>query len=180
MAGLALLTGACGEDTPSNAVASAEGGKSSDSPSGQGEGKGDPVKYAKCMREKGIAKFPDPDSKGGMIMPEGVDPQSETFKKAEADCKEYRGADRMGGGQGGGWSTKEQVKYAECMRENGIKKFPDPDPAKGGSMLGEGSGVDPDSAQFLKADKACAQYKPQELQNGPNKGKGLGDPGAGS
>ena len=49
------------------------------------------------------------------------------------------------------------VKFAQCMRENGVD-IPDPKPAGDGSgnvVLGPGSGKDP---KFKEAQKACAKY----------------------
>jgi hypothetical protein len=130
------------------------------------------------MRDNGVSEFPDPESGGALILPDGVDSESAAFKKAEEACKKFQGAGgQQGPGAGGGWSTDDQVKYAQCMRDNGLKKFPDPDPEEGGSMLGEETGIDPNSDQFKKADKACAQHKPQEMQNMPPPQEGIGEDG---
>lgn len=75
-----------------------------------------------------------------------------------------------GGGSGSGTSTTSQaamrdkeVKYSQCMREHGIKNFPDPQP-DGGMLLkaGPGTGINPDSPQFKAAQQACAKYQPKE------------------
>jgi hypothetical protein len=75
-----------------------------------------------------------------------------------------------GGGGGSGSSTTSQaamrdkeVKYSQCMREHGIKNFPDPQP-DGGMLLkaGPGTGIDPDSPQFKAAQRACAKYQPKQ------------------
>jgi hypothetical protein len=74
-----------------------------------------------------------------------------------------------GGGGGGGTSTNAsskardtQVKFSQCMREHGVKNFPDPD-ANGGILIkaGPGTGLDPNSPQFKAAQKACAKYQPK-------------------
>jgi hypothetical protein len=50
-----------------------------------------------------------------------------------------------------------QVKFAECMRENGVD-IPDPKPGEGlGIKVGPDSGIDP--ADFEEASKACEQYR---------------------
>jgi hypothetical protein len=74
-----------------------------------------------------------------------------------------------GGGGGSGSSTPSQaamrdaaVKYSQCMRENGVKAYPDPDSQ--GRMLvkaGPGTGIDPQSPQFKTAAKACEKYQPK-------------------
>jgi len=47
------------------------------------------------------------------------------------------------------------VKFAECMRANGVPHFPDPDP-KGDSSFG----VDVSKEVFTKAVDACNDLKP--------------------
>ncbi|MDW5324482.1 hypothetical protein [Plantactinospora sp. KLBMP9567] len=44
--------------------------------------------YARCMRENGVPRFPDPEADGGIRIEGGpdLDPQSETFKAAERAC----------------------------------------------------------------------------------------------
>jgi hypothetical protein len=51
-----------------------------------------------------------------------------------------------------------QVKFAECMRENGID-MPDPKPGGGPQTfkVGGDSGIDPQ--EFEKAEKACQKYR---------------------
>ncbi|GAA2606732.1 hypothetical protein GCM10010399_42070 [Dactylosporangium fulvum] len=49
-------------------------------------------KFSQCMRENGVPNFPDPGEDGGIQFNSdtlGVDPQGETFKKAEEACKQY-------------------------------------------------------------------------------------------
>ncbi|MFI2215163.1 hypothetical protein [Streptomyces sp. NPDC020141] len=157
-----LLAGACGDDGKDKPpVASVPSAKQTSEGAAEEAGKGDPVAYAKCMRQNGVEDFPDPRSGGGITLPKGVDPQSDAFKKSEEACKEHRptrGSVEVPGGNE--WSSDDQVKFAQCMRKNGLSDFPDPD-AEGGVILGQDTGVDPKSEQFKKADEACKQYKPQ-------------------
>jgi hypothetical protein len=51
------------------------------------------------------------------------------------------------------------LKLAQCMRANGVPKFPDPS-ANGNLLLTPSSGIDPQSPQFQAAQKACARYFP--------------------
>ena len=50
------------------------------------------------------------------------------------------------------------VKFAQCMREQGIENFPDP-AGDGGTRIAVGpeSGIDPE--EFETASKACEQYR---------------------
>ncbi|MET7402811.1 hypothetical protein ABZS66_55960 [Dactylosporangium sp. NPDC005572] len=60
-------------------------------------------KFSQCMRDNGITNFPDPTEDGGIAIDVnklGVDPNSEEFKKAEEQCRQYqpgpRGSDDPG------------------------------------------------------------------------------------
>ena len=60
-------------------------------------------------------------------------------------------------------STHEKaVKFAECMRTNGVSAFPDPN-ASGGltiDAIANGSSVDTNSAAFEQALSACKDLEP--------------------
>ncbi len=75
-------------------------------------------------------------------------------------------ASDAGGGAGAGASAAEgALAFARCMREQGID-FPDPEfPEEGGARvrIGPGTGIDPSSPKFQRAQKACAK----ELKGGP-------------
>ena len=62
-----------------------------------------------------------------------------------------------------GQSTQEHfeqaLKFSECMRSHGLANFPDPG-STGGIQISSSSGVDPASAQFQAAQKACQKYAP--------------------
>ena len=91
------------------------------------------VKFAACMRDHGVAGFPDPDASGtftidGVLNGSKLDPDSATWKNALDACKSLEPA-----GFTGGKRTPEQqaqvLKFAQCMRDNGVPDFPDPGPA---------------------------------------------------
>ena len=54
------------------------------------------------------------------------------------------------------------VKFAECMRENGVSAFPDPDASGELTLDGvvNGSSLDPDRAAFKQAIRACKDLQP--------------------
>jgi hypothetical protein len=57
---------------------------------------------AQCMREHGVANFPDPNPDGGLELGNsGIDPNDSTFKAANEACKNLRPGPG-GGGSGGG------------------------------------------------------------------------------
>jgi hypothetical protein len=90
------------------------------------------VKFAACMRANGVREFPDPDASGdltidGIANGSSLDTNSAAFKQAISACKDLEPA----GFTGGKRSPEQQqaaLKFAQCIRDNGVKDFPDPDP----------------------------------------------------
>lgn len=52
----------------------------------------------------------------------------------------------------------QALKYANCMRANGVPSFPDP--SGDGNNIELGSGLDPQSPAFRTAAEACAKLQP--------------------
>ncbi|MFC5754123.1 hypothetical protein [Actinomadura rugatobispora] len=165
-AALALLVGGCGGDPEGEGKEVANVGPSggSSAPANQGAGPGvskDEVKkmalaYSQCMRKNGITEFPDPDSNGGLsIDAQKVQQFSPQFKKADAACKSLLPAPPAGGVPE---NRAAGLKYAKCMRENGVPKFPDPKPGGGIGIDGDKLGVDPAGPVFKNAEKKCQQH----------------------
>ncbi len=90
------------------------------------------VKFAQCMRSSGVSKFPDPDASGRLTIDQVVngsslDPNSAAWKKAISACKDLEPS----GFTGNKRSPEQQqaaLKFAQCIRDNGVKDFPDPAP----------------------------------------------------
>lgn len=88
------------------------------------------VKFAQCMRANGISQFPDPDASGALTIDavvngSSLDPNSPTFQQAISACKDLEPAGFMGHTR----SAQQQaaaLKFAQCMRDNGVPDFPDP------------------------------------------------------
>ena len=88
------------------------------------------VRFAQCMRDNGVKQFPDPDASGtltidGVANGSSVDPNSPTFDQALRACKDLQPA----GFTGRKRSTTQQraaLKFAQCIRDHGVKDFPDP------------------------------------------------------
>jgi hypothetical protein len=60
----------------------------------------------------------------------------------------------------GAKSSASTQTFSACMRANGVPKFPDAN-SDGGIALDASSGVNPDSAQFKAAEKACQKLEPK-------------------
>lgn len=58
-------------------------------------------------------------------------------------------------------NVEEAVKFADCMRDNGVSDFPDPD-ASGQFAYGikAGSSLDPSTAAWKRAISACNNLEP--------------------
>lgn len=90
------------------------------------------VKFAQCMRENGVRDFPDPDASGNLTIDQianrsSLDTSSAAFTQAMSACKDLQPP----GFTGDGRSPEQQkaaLKFAQCVRDNGVKDFPDPAP----------------------------------------------------
>jgi hypothetical protein len=90
-------------------------------PGGGGE---QAAKFAECMRANGVKDFPDPNAEGqfrygGISVPKAV------WEKAVGSCKDLQ----PGLFDGPGRTPEQQdaaLKFAQCMRDNGVPDFPDP------------------------------------------------------
>jgi hypothetical protein len=88
------------------------------------------MKFAECVRVNGVSAFPDPDASGeltidGIANGSSLDTSTAAFKKAIGACKDLE----PGGFMGHKRSAQEQeraLEFAQCMRDNGVKDFPDP------------------------------------------------------
>lgn len=81
------------------------------------------VKFSDCVRANGVPHFPDPDPKGEYNF--GVDVSPAVFTKAVAACKALEPPGALSSKR----SPKDQsgsLRFAQCVREHGVKDFPDP------------------------------------------------------
>jgi hypothetical protein len=126
---MGALISACGSTAPAST-----GSGSSDSSGGGGgptataHERG--VKFAKCMRSNGVSEFPDPGASGKLTVDaiangSSLDTSTPAFKQAISACKNLEPAGFMGSRR----SSQQQdtaLKFAQCIRANGVPDFPDP------------------------------------------------------
>jgi hypothetical protein len=119
---LVTLISACGSSSPTqtasgdNAAATAQKA----------------VKFAQCMRSNGVGQFPDPDASGKLTIDavangSSLNPNAPAFKQAIGACKNLEPAGFLGTKR----TSQQQsaaLRFAQCIRENGVKDFPDPLP----------------------------------------------------
>jgi hypothetical protein len=130
LAGLALialvaLISACGSTAPAKTRTGSGTGGNNPAANAQKA-----VKFADCMRNNGVSKFPDPNASGKLTIDEiangsSLDPSTPAFKQAISACKKLEPAGFMGSRR----SSQQQeaaLKFAQCIRANGVNDFPDP------------------------------------------------------
>jgi hypothetical protein len=93
--------------------------------------------FSACMRDHGVKDFPDPDASGELTIDAvangtSIDTGSAAFEQALQACEEltpsgFTGRERTSEEQDGA------LAFAQCMREHGIKDFPDPE--KGAPLI---------------------------------------------
>ena len=117
---LALISAGCGSNTPSKTgIAGSTGTGGSKKLSAQDKA----VKFAECIRGHGVPHFPDPNAKGEFIF--GIDVSPAVWQKAVDACKDLQPPGSLSGKR----SPKQQsaaLRFAQCIRDNGVKDFPDP------------------------------------------------------
>jgi hypothetical protein len=90
------------------------------------------VKFAECMRTNGVSAFPDPDASGSLTIDQvangsAINPNTPAFAKALDACKDLEPAG-FTGQQRSSQQQEEALKFAQCIRDNGVPDFPDPSP----------------------------------------------------
>ncbi|MEV0661374.1 hypothetical protein ACIBI3_06700 [Actinomadura luteofluorescens] len=120
------------------------------------------VAFAKCMRENGVEKFPDPSGGGAMISKDsGIDVESPEFKKAQEACKDLSPQNEAAKSGRPADLAKARI-WAECIRDNGVKEFPDP-AIDGNTAVVDVSALnngEADADRLDKALEACKSKRP--------------------
>ena len=116
---IALISAGCGSNAPS------ETGTASSSASRNKKltARDKAVKFAECMRAHGVSDFPDPNAKGEFEY--GVSVTPAVWKQATTACKDLQPPGTLSAKR----TPKQQsasLRFAQCIRDNGVKDFPDP------------------------------------------------------
>lgn len=143
---MVALISACGSSAPagtgtaggSSGTAGSTGGATSSGTAGTAGTAGNTqatkrrkaVRFAKCMRASGVSGFPDPSASGRLTIDavangSSLDTSTPAFTRALSACKDLEPA----GFTGGKRSPEQQsaaLRFAQCIRQNGVKDFPDP------------------------------------------------------
>jgi hypothetical protein len=122
---IVALISACGSSAPAATGSSGSGNNTAAHAQ-------EAVKFAECMRKNGVSSFPDPNASGKLTIDEiangsSLDTSTPAFKQAISACKNLEPAGFMGSKR----SSQQQqaaLRFAECIRANGVRDFPDPIP----------------------------------------------------
>jgi hypothetical protein len=171
-AALALTVAGCGGSGGSDSSSPGSSGSksgSSSSKSGASGSNANPtleqaVKFAQCMRENGVTNFPDPDKDGRFVIAAGG-PNRNTpqFRNALQACKSLQPPGFLKDDPAEVAREQEAwLKWAQCMRKNGIPNMPDP---QDGRLRVPRDRINVNSPQFKNALKVCRDAG-GGLQNG--------------
>lgn len=86
--------------------------------------------FSACMRDHGVKEFPDPDASGeltidAVVNGSSIDTDGPVWKDAIAACKDLQPAGFTGRKRGGD-QQEQALRFAQCIRDNGVEDFPDP------------------------------------------------------
>ena len=120
---ISLISAGCGSNAPAET-----GSAGSTATAGSGAGKklsarDKAVKFAECIRAHGVSDFPDPDAKNQSEY--GVSVSPAVWNRATTACKDLQPPGTLSAKR----TPKQQagaLKFAQCMRDNGVRDFPDP------------------------------------------------------
>jgi hypothetical protein len=117
---ISLIGAGCGSSAPSE---TGTAGSADPGATKKATDQAKAVKLAECIRAHGVPHFPDPDAKGDFAF--GIDVSPAVWRKAVDACKDLAPPGAFSGKR----SPKQQsaaLRFAECIREHGVKDFPDP------------------------------------------------------
>jgi len=115
------------------------------------------VKFSACMRSHGVSDFPDPTvGSNGLPTWGPINTQSRAEQAAQRAAQPVCKKDlpNIGPHTSAEKATANgaALKYARCMRSNGVPDFPDPN---GEGVIQDNNPTDASSPQFQMAVAAC-------------------------
>jgi hypothetical protein len=113
------------------------------------------VKFSECMRSHGVSGFPDP-TLGSNGLPNWTSSQSRpspAFQGAQKVCRKDLPSLGLNTPARRATAAAAALKYATCMRSNGVPNFPDPN--RQGTLVIQTGDIEMSSPAFQKAQAAC-------------------------
>ncbi|MGV9774439.1 hypothetical protein [Streptosporangium sp. NPDC003464] len=149
----AAAVSGCGQ-SPEPGIASAGGATSSAAPAAPAQPDG--LRFARCMRENGV-DMPDPEPGSDAVTLRG-EVDKDSLDRASRACEKYGPAGQKKRAAADPAVQNALLKYARCMRENGID-MKDPDFSDGRVRLG-GNRMNLNSPETEKAMEICREHLP--------------------
>jgi hypothetical protein len=142
------------------------------------------VEFSGCIRTHGVSDFPDPTIGSNGLPSWAANPNNPNSSVDSPGFRGARQACRQDMPKIGPQTSAERptansaaLRYATCMRPNGVPSFPDPN-GQGLIQIKNATGtLDPSAPQFQKAQSAC-----KRLDNGFGEQSSVADsspPGSG-
>jgi hypothetical protein len=160
---MVALISACGSTAPASAGSGSGGGSSSGGdPTATNHEKA--VKFAECIRGNGVSEFPDPDASGQFAYgipsySSPLNPSSAAWQHAIGACKSLEPA-RFIPTQFTPKQLAARLKFAQCVRANGVPDFPDPTATGPLVNVSNGSSIPGLHATIQK----CVRLNPAAIQ----------------
>jgi hypothetical protein len=121
------------------------------------------VKFSVCMRSHGVTEFPDPTIGSNGLPSWGPTPNvnggAPAYNAAQQVCKKDLPSLTQTAAEKA-TANAAALRYATCMRSNGVPNFPDPN-GQGLIQINATGALEPSSPAFQKAQMAC-----KSLDNG--------------
>ena len=126
---VALIAAGCGGSQSSSGTSTAAGTSSRSNSTGHTSTAGHSpreraVKFSECLRANGVSDFPDPNA-SGEFPSYGVSVSPAVWRKAVAACKALQPPGTLSAKLTPAQESAA-LEFAQCIRDNGVKDFPDP------------------------------------------------------
>ena len=133
------------------------------------------IAFAACMRSHGEPDYPDPTiGRDGEPVEHfssssnpSLNPNTPHFRAAEGTCLAKQPPESPVLKQATAAKQRQELKFAACMRAQGEPNFPDPKMMPDGFMLQLPPHMDPNSPQFLAAERTCTKLGDGPASFGP-------------
>lgn len=117
------------------------------------------VLYAQCIRANGVPNFPDPGPDGRFRVSHGeggIDQDDPKYRAALEKCRDLTpGGEHRNTGDAA--YVEQMREFSQCMRDNGLPNFPDPDAS--GRLRGIGHEAQ-DNPKYRAANEICRDKLP--------------------
>jgi hypothetical protein len=120
---IGVISAGCGSNAPSETGTASSSGSASSGADKTLTARDKAVKFAECIRAHGVSDFPDPNAKNQFEY--GVSVTPTVWNRATTACKDLQPPGTLSGKR----TPKQQsasLRFAQCIRDNGVKDFPDP------------------------------------------------------